>query len=74
MNAKEEESFHRSMDEWEESSDNFYAHSNFAYTMGTAVKKLGHQEIASREVSHKELYRRREASHLALDRLTTSMQ
>ena len=39
MNGKEEESFHRSMDEWEESFDNFYADSDFGYTVGSTIKK-----------------------------------
>jgi hypothetical protein len=38
MNDKEEESLYRSMDEWEESSDNFYADSDFSYTVGSTVK------------------------------------
>ena len=39
MNGKEEESFHRSMDEWEESFDNFYVDYDFGYTMGSTIKK-----------------------------------
>lgn len=38
MNDKEEESLYRSMDEWEQSSDNFYADSDFGYTVGSTVK------------------------------------
>lgn len=38
MDGKEEEPLYRSMDEWEESSDNFYADSDFSYTVGNTVK------------------------------------